>query len=340
MKDFVKSTNFKISLLCLGMVVIGVGIGMIINNSKIIPALADGTEVIAEIDGKQFTADDLYSELKGQGGQSVLTNLIDEYILGKEITDTTEADEYAASYIENLKSQYKSYGEDFATALANAGYDSEEDFKKLVALDYSKKTVAENYLKENHFSDKEIEEYYNKNIEGAMNVRYILITPEEVDEDDENYDTLTEENEAAALATANEVIQKLKDGGDFADLAKEYSDDSTTASEGGLLSGFSKADVVEEFWNASTDLKDGKYTTEAVKSSYGYFVILRVNQDEKPSLEDSKDEVLSGLVKDLETADSDITTTAWVDIRKSYNLNIVDSNIKKAYETTIASYKK
>jgi foldase protein PrsA len=127
---------------------------------------------------------------------------------------------------------------------------------------------------------------------------------------------------------------------DMKDLAKEYSDDSTTASEGGLLSGFSKADVVEEFWNASTDLKDGKYTTSPVKSSYGYFVILRVSQDEKPSLEDSKDEVLSGLVKDLETADSDITTKAWVDIRKSYNLNIVDSDIKKAYETTIASSKK
>lgn len=339
MKDFVKSTNFKISLLCLGMVVIGVGIGMVINNSKIIPALADGAEVIAEIDGKQFTADDLYSELKGQGGQTVLTNLIDEYILGKEITDTTEADKYAASYIENLKSQYTSYGQDFAKALADAGYETEDEFKKLVALDYSKKTVAENYLKENHFSDKEIQEYYNKSIEGAMNVRYILVTPKEVAKDAENADELTKENQATALNTANEVIQKLKDGEDFADLAKEYSDDSTTASEGGLLSGFSKSDVVEEFWNASTDLEDGKYTTEPVKSSYGYFVILRVNQDEKPSLEDSKDDVVTALLKDLETSDSDITTTAWVDIRKSYNLNIVDSDIKKAYEATIASYK-
>ena len=340
MKDFVKSTNFKISLLCLGMVVIGVGIGMVINNSKIIPALADGTEVIAEIDGKQFTADDLYSKLKEQGGETVLTNLIDEYILGKEITDTTEADKYAASYIENLKSQYKSYGEDFAKALANAGYDTEDEFKKLVALDYSKKSVAENYLKENHFSDKEIEEYYNKNIEGAMNVRYVLITPKEVAADAKDADTLKKENEADALATANEVIQKLKDGEDFADLAKEYSDDSTTASEGGLLSGFNKSDVVEEFWNAATDLEDGKYTNSPVKSSYGYFVILRVSQDEKPSLEDSKDDVLSALVADLETKDSDITTKAWADIRKSYNLNIVDSDIKKAYETTIANYKK
>lgn len=340
MKDFVKSTNFKLSLLCLGMVVIGVGIGMLVNNAKIIPALADGTEVIAEIDGKQFTADDLYLKLKDQGGSTVLTNMIDEYILEKEIPDMEESNKYAASYIENLKSQYTSYGEDFTAALTNAGYETEDEFAKLVALDHAKKTVAENYIKDNYFDDKEIQDYYDKNIEGSMNVRYILITPEEVDKDDADNKTKTEENEAKALATANEVIEKLQKGEDFADLAKEYSDDSTTASEGGLYSGFNKGDVVEEFWNASTKLEDGKYTTEPVKSSYGYFVILRINQDEKPSLKDAKDEVLAGLLSDLETEDSDITTKAWVDIRKSYNLNIVDSDIKKAYEETIKTDKK
>lgn len=340
MKDFVKSTNFKLSLLCLGMVVIGVGIGMLVNNAKNIPVLSDGAEVVAEIDGKKFTADDLYLKLKDQGGESVLTNMIDEYILDKEIPDMEESNKYADSYIENLKSQYTSYGEDFSEALKNVGYETEEEFAELVARDYAKKTVAENYIKDNYFDDNEIKNYYDKNIEGSMNVRYILIAPEEVDKEDKDYESKTKEKEAAALATANEVIEKLQDGKDFADLAKEYSDDSTTASEGGLYSGFNKDEVVEEFWNAATGLKDGKYTTEPVKSSYGYFVILRINQDEKPSLEDAKDDVLDALLSKLETEDSDITTKAWVDIRKSYNLNIVDSDIKKAYETTIKKYEK
>ena len=45
-------------------------------------------------------------------------------------------------------------------------------------------------------TDKEIEDYYNENIEGAMNVRYVLITPEEVADDAENADELTKENES------------------------------------------------------------------------------------------------------------------------------------------------
>lgn len=338
MKDFVKSTNFKISLLCLGMVIIGVGIGVLINNSKKIPALSDGTEVIAQIDGKKFTANDLYAKLKEQGGESVLTNMIDEYIVGKEVPDMKESEEYADSYITNLKSQYTSANEDFATALTSAGYASEAAFKAVVALDHAKNIVAENYIKKNYFTDQEIKDYYNSSIYGDMNVRYILITPDEVSSTDADATTKTAANEAAALKTANEVIQKLKDGEDFAKLAKKYSDDSTTASQGGLYSGFNKSDVVEEFWNAATALTDGKYTTTPVKSSYGYFVILRVSQDDKPSLKDAKDDILAGLLSAKETADSDITKKAWVDVRKSYNLNIADSDLEKSYKATIKDY--
>lgn len=341
MKDFVKSTNFKVSLLCLGMVIIGVGIGMLINNEKTIPTLEDGSEVIAEVDGKQFTADDLFSQLKDQGGESVLTNMIDEYIASVELEDTKEADDYAASYLANLKSQYESYGEDFATALTNAGYKNEDEFKKIVAKDRLKQLVAEKFIKENkdnkYFSQKEIKKYYDENITGEMTARYILIKP---DTTDTMTDAEKTEAEEKALETANEVIEKLKDGDDFADLAKEYSDDTTTASEGGLFSGFTKSDVVEEFWNAVDNLKDGKYTTSPVKSSYGYFIISRISQEDKPSLEDSKDKIMTALLSELETSDTNITSKAWVQIRKNYNLNIVDSNIKKAYDTTVKSLNK
>lgn len=338
MKNFVGSTKFKLSLLCLGMVVIGVGMGLLINNSKTIPALKDGQEVIAQIDGKKFTANDLYDELKSKGGESVLIDLIDKYIIDKEIKDMTDSDTYATSYVANLKTQYETYGEDFEAAMKNAGYNTEEEFKAFVSLSKAKQTVAENYIKANYFTEKEIETYYNDNIEGDMNVRYILIKPEEVDSTDADYTTKTEANEKAALAEAKEVIEKLNDGKEFATLAKKYSDDSTTASEGGLFSGFSKSDVVSEFWTASTKLEDGKYTSEPVKSSYGYFVILRINQDKKPSLKDAKEEVLTALLTELQTKDSDVTTTAWVDVRKSYNLNIADSDIEKAYKKTISSY--
>ena len=41
------------------------------------------------------------------------------------------------------------------------------------------------------------------------------------------------------------------------------------------------------------ELKDGEYTSKPVKSQYGYHIIYRVSAEDKPSLEDSKEEILS-----------------------------------------------
>ena len=64
-----KKLKLLLPLLCVGLVVTGCG--------KTIPTLEDGKQVIAELEGKKITVEDLYSELKSQGGTSVLVNLID-----------------------------------------------------------------------------------------------------------------------------------------------------------------------------------------------------------------------------------------------------------------------
>lgn len=328
--------KIKTALLCGGMVIIGIGVGYLMNGVKI-PTIKDGSEIVAQVKGKKITADTLYSELKEQYGQGTLVSLIDEYIAGKETKeeDVKEAQDYADSYIENLKSQYESYGENFEDALTQAGFENVDVYKELVINDYLKNMVAENYVKKNNFSDKDVKKYYNDNIEGSMVVRYILVQPETTEEmkDDE-----VKKAEEAALKEANEIIAKLKKGEDFAELAKKHSDDSSTASEGGLYNGFTKDEVVEEFWNASVKLKDGKYTTEPVESSYGYFVILRVKQNEKPSLKDSKEDILDALLEEAKTEDENVLTKAWVKIRKEYDLDLVDTDIKKTYNKLVKSY--
>ncbi len=323
-----KKLKLLLPILCIGLVLTGCG-------NKTIPKLKDGKEVVAKLDGKDFTADDLYAELKKQGGTNVLVNLIDEFIVSKEIKDDEEALKYADSQIATLKAQYESYEEDFDTALTNAGYKNLDEFKKVIALDFKKNKVAEDYIKTT-FSDKEIEEYYKNNIYGEMTVRYILIKPDV--KDDMTAEEKTEA-EDQALDEAKDIIKKLKKGEKFEDLAKEHSDDSTTAKDGGLYSGFQKNDVVEEFWNASVNLKDGEYTTTPVKSSYGYFVILRVKQDEKPKKEDVKDEILTALTTEKTSEDQNAITEAWVNVRKKYNLDIIDSDILSEYNKTIKANK-
>ena len=331
-----KEDKVKTILVCVGMVVIGVGIGYLVKQPRVIPKLENGEEVLAKVDGKDFTANDLYAELKNQGGSTVMLNLIDDYIANTEIKDTKDATDYAESYVANLKAQYDMYGYNFEEALTSAGYATEEDLVKAVAKDHLLTLVAEKYIKNNEISESEIKEYYKSNIYGSMHVRYILVKPETTDEMTAD-EKINAENEA--LKEAEEVIKKLDKGEKFEDLAKKHSDDSSTASQGGLFDGFTKDEVVEEFWNASVELKDGKYTTTPVKSSYGYFVIYRIKQDEKPALEDVKDEILDAILKEKESEDSDIVSKTWVKIRKSYNLDIVDTEIKDKYEETIKDLK-
>jgi peptidyl-prolyl cis-trans isomerase C len=90
-------------------------------------------------------------------------------------------------------------------------------------------------------------------------------------------------------ATANEIIAKLKEGGDFAALAQEYSIDNTS-DNGGDLGYFAKTDVVPEFAEAAFALKEGKITQEPVQTQFGYHVIKleEKRQRPKPSFEEAK----------------------------------------------------
>lgn len=289
--------------------------------------LKDGKEVVAEIEGKTITAEDLYDELRSQGGTTVLINMIDEFIANKEIETDESAKEYAQNQLDTLKAQYEQSGQDFTAALTSAGYKNENEFKELLILDYKKNKVVENYISDN-LTDEEIQEYYDNDVFGEMTVKHILITPETTDDMSEE-DTEKAENEAKKKA--EEVIEKLNNGEKFDDLIKEYSDDEGSKDNNGLVENFTKDGVVSEFWDASIELKDGEYTKEPVKSEYGYHVIYRVSQKEKAKLKDVKDDIKEKLVEEKLNSDAELATKTWVEIRKKYKLDIKDDDIKKAY---------
>ena len=291
--------------------------------------LKDGKEVVGKIKGYTVTAEDLYAELKEQGGSRVFVNMIDDYIANKEIKSNEDAEDYANSQIEAYKSQYEQQGQDFNEVLVSSGYKNEQQFRDELILSYKKDKVVENYLKD-ELTDDEIQNYYDENIFGDMTVRHILIKPDtETDASDEDQ----EQAEEKAKKEAENIIKKLDKGEKFEDLAKEYSDDEGTKEDGGLLENFSKDSVVTEFWDASVKLKDGEYTKEPVKSEYGYHVILRVSQKAKPKLKEVKDTIEETLVANKLSADTTLKTTTWVNIRKKYNLNIEDSEIKDGYDS-------
>ena len=300
------------------------------------PKLENGEEVIASIEGKNFTANDLYKELKKQGGTSILVNMIDEYIINKEVEDSEEAKNYAESMIKQYKLNFEQQGEDFESALLNAGYENEAAFKTVLISSYKRNTVTDKYIKET-ITDEELKAYYDEHVSDELSVKHILIAPE-------SSDTATTEEktaaENAALEKAKSLIEQLNNGADFETLAKENSDDEASKSTGGVLNNVVKEGYVTEFWNAANALTDGTYTIEPVKTEYGYHIIYKVSTTAKQSFEDMKDTLYTKVTSEKKTADDTLEDKTWVEIRKKYNLSINDSDIDSTYKTTIKSLDK
>ena len=308
----------------------GVAIVTLLTAGCSTPTLKNGEEVVASVDGKKFTANDLYEELKSQGGMAVLQNMFDTYIINEEIETDDDAENYADSQYESYKSSYESNGQNFDEILESSGYKDADDFKEALITEYKKQKITEDYVKAN-LTDAEIQSYYDDNIFGDIEGKHILIAP---DVDDDMTEDEIAEAEDKAKEEAEKLIKRLDDGEDFEKLAKEYSDDEGTASEGGSLT-ITYGEVVDEFWDAASKLKNKSYTKEPVKSDYGYHIIYREKQKDKPKLNEVEDNVIDKLVSQKLEEDTTLQTEALVELRKKYNLKIEDSDIEKSYNKSV-----
>lgn len=79
---------------------------------------------------------------------------------------------------------------------------------------------------------------------------------------------------AAALEKATAALGRLKNGEDFAALAKELSDDPGSKENGGEYDWQRQGSFVPEYENAVFEgLQAGEYTLQPVKSQFGYHII-------------------------------------------------------------------
>lgn len=307
---------------------------------KKIPQLQDGKQVIVEINGKQFTAEEFFDELKEISGTGVLVNLVNNYIAEQELSDEMKEDakSQAQSQYDSL---YAYYSSDWDNFLRYYGYTSGDAFLAYLQESYMQSATIEQYVRNDVITDEEIQTYYDENIYGEITVRHILISP---DVDDDATDEEIEEAEATALEKAKELITQIQNSEnleeDFTNLAKENSDDTVTVEQGGLLENITnESGLVEEFWEAANDLEVGEFTTEPVKTRFGYHIIYKVSQKEKPSLDSVKDKVLDGLVSELLSA-TDAESIYWAGLREKYNMVIYDDIIKDSYDAAMKSLQK
>jgi hypothetical protein len=84
-------------------------------------------------------------------------------------------------------------------------------------------------------------------------------------------DLTTSEEEAQKREVANEVLQKIAEGEDFVELAKEFSEDNS-ARDGGEIGVVERGMLVAEFEDVAFSLKPGE-TSDLVQTKYGIHII-------------------------------------------------------------------
>lgn len=287
--------------------------------------LENGEEVVASVDSKNITANDLYGQMKDSYARNILIDMVDKIILDK----LYKTDDTMTSYVNDQVDYYKEQlGDNFLSYIkSQIGLNSEQELYNYLLMDYKRNEATKAYVADT-ITDAEINTYYKDKTVGDIKASHILIKPVTTD-------TMTDAEKTAAedkaLAEAKEIITKLNDGGDFAALAKEYSDDGS-ATSGGDLGWFNKGTMVASFEDAAYALEKGKYTTTPVKSDFGYHIILKTDIKDKASLEDSKKKIIESITTEKLAAENSILPyQALKALREEHKLDIQDSELSKQY---------
>ncbi len=163
--------------------------------------------------------------------------------------------------------------------------------------------------------------------QGQVKVAHIMVTVPK----DSNEDKIKKSEEKI-----REFYNKLKAGEDFAELAKQFSDDKGSAKNGGELPWFGTGKMVPEFETAAFALgKKGDYS-EPIKTAFGWHILKLIDKKELGDIEKLKNEIKNKVSKDARAKKSRIAVIE--KLKKEYNFNYDKkalSDFYKVIDTTI-----
>ena len=292
-----------------------------------IAKLEDGTEPVAEIDGYIVTADELYEDMKKIFSVSSLLDKIDNKILEEKYPETDEMKEEVEAEAQNYYKMYEAYyGTTKEEFLANNGFASEKEFLEYLTLQYRRNEYSENYIK-SLITENEVEDYYNDEVYGDINTKHMLV---KVDS------SATEEEKTEAENLAKEIISKLDEGKTFDEVKEEYADKITYEELGYKAY---NASLESAYMNEMENLDNESYSKTPVKTSYGYHVVYRIDQKEKPALEDVKEEIVQALADQKAAKDTNLSYIALDKMRTEAGINFHDTVLKDKYDKYINQFK-
>jgi peptidyl-prolyl cis-trans isomerase C len=162
-------------------------------------------------------------------------------------------------------------------AAIDAGLDKRPEHKAALEVErisYLASAVMQEQIRKFSPSEADLQAYYDKHHSqpsSEFKARHILLKEE---------------------AQAQQLIEELKQGADFIELAKQHST-GPTGPKGGDLGWFSADSMVKPFADAVLSMKKGSYSDKPVQSPFGWHLILLEDSRELPAkpLAQMKDEL-------------------------------------------------
>ena len=271
------------------------------------------SENVATTKYGNVTKDEFVTAMKDSVGEQTLQRLVLTKVLEGSIEDAKSLKTAADEEVAKLVAQYGGEPKLLA-ALQQSGITSVDAYRQTL---YLNKLMTEAVKKAANFSEDDIKAYYDA-WEPKITVQHILIAAKS---------DASDEEKAAAKTKAEELIKQLKDGADFAELAKANSADTGTAAKGGQIGPFKRSDMVTEFSTAAYDLKNaGDITETPVQTQFGYHIIKLVSKEEKKPFDEMKEQMEKEML-DAKLKDAAYLHQTMVDLVKAADVKITDESL-------------
>ena len=263
--------------------------------------------------------------MKSYYSVKALLNEIDDMILSKKYPSN---DEMESSILKTANYYFevyeKNYGYTKDKFLSEYGFSSEKDFIDSLRLDYRRNEYYEAYVL-GMITDKEIQKYYDDEVFGEVDSKHILVSTKSGD---------MSSDEAKALA--NEIIGKLNKGSSWDDVIKEYKDKIIEEDLG--YNAFN-ASLESAYLQECKKLAVNTYSKTPVLTSYGYHIVYKKAQKDKPKLEDVKDDVKNMIANQKKNADENLYNKSLVKMREEAELKFEDTKFSEQYKEYIKDFK-
>lgn len=300
-------------------------VGLLTGCGKTIPKLSNGEEAFVEFNnGTKISINELWNDVKGTYALYTAMEKIDKVILDEEYKDQLEEID---KEVNDYKTYYQAYyGDKVLDYVYQSGYASLDEYIEAYRVSYMTNLAVTDYAK-SKITSKQINNYYKNETVGDIHCVHILVKPKSSSSDDDK------QAKESAEAILKALKKDIKSGTKALTAFEKYKSDTSVTYED--LGYFNKGEMVSAFEEAAFALKNGEYSSKPVKTSFGYHIILKLDQKAKPTQKDAEEKILETLANNYLTENASASVDAMVALRKKYGVKWYDDELERSYNNYI-----